>query len=91
MRTENQSKKVEYKLCYTYKGKEYCNSESRPVISSEAQYEAVALGLLLGDIDCHHFDRNDSYQKLCLIEIDDNNSKCVWSEDSYCPSSVHID
>lgn len=95
MSTQKQiNEKVEYKLFYTYKGQEYCNCQVHSVCSTPTEFyhETIALSLLLGDIDCHKFNRNDIYTNLRLVEIDKNGSaKSVWESEAYKPDSINID
>ena len=85
---------MNYTLTFKHHGKSYINSESIPGKYMTSQYEAVACGLLLGEIDSKRLSRDDVYTDLCLREEGKENgievSNVVWAHHSYIPTSTEV-
>lgn len=85
---------MNYTLTFKHHGKSYINSESIPGKYMTSQYEAVACGLLLGEIDSKRLSRDDVYTDLCLREEGKENgiavNRAVWTAQRYIPISQEV-
>lgn len=83
-----------YTLTFTCHGKSYLNAQTGPGRCLPNQYEAVALGLLLGEIDSKGLSRDDAYNGLCLREQGIMEGKevdnVVWTAKRYIPISEEV-
>ena len=83
-----------YTLTFTCHGKSYINAQTGSGRCLPNQYEAVALGLILGEIDSKGLSRENVYSNLCLreqgvidgIEVDN----VVWTAKLYIPTSQEV-
>lgn len=85
---------MKYTLTFKHRGKSYINSESVPGKYMTNQHEAVACGLLLGEIDSKGLSREDVYTDLCLLEEGEENgiavNRVVWTVQRYIPISQEV-
>lgn len=90
--TAAQERDMKYTLTFKHRGKSYSNHEVVPEKFHENQYEAVACGLLLGEIEQHNLSRNDKYVDLCLIEYGETegSAKPIWGASLYIPTSEEV-
>lgn len=83
-----------YTLTFKHHGKPYTNSESVPGKYMITQHEAVACGLLLGEIESKGLSRDEVYTDLCLREEGKENgvevNNIVWAADKYAPVSMEV-
>lgn len=83
-----------YTLTFKHHGKSYTNSESVPGKYIDNQHEAVACGLLLGEIESKGLSRDGVYTDLCLHEKGNENGievcNIVWRSQTYVPTSTEV-
>lgn len=83
-----------YTLTFTCHGKSYLNAQTGSGRCLSNQHEAVALGLLLGEIDSKGLSRDIVYNDLCLREqgiVDGKEvDNVVWTAERYLPISKEV-
>ena len=81
-----------YILSFKHGGKQYVNYQHAAEKALDSEYEAVACGLLLGEIEKHGMNREDRYVDVALVELDENDGviNIVWSQDVYYAISQEL-
>ena len=85
MSTGNQTnKKWEYNLVYTCQGKDYVHSAVCSARVTQGQYEVIAYGWLLEDVERYGFDQEDVLREVSLLETgEDGVRNPVWAINAY--------
>lgn len=80
-----------YQLTFYHGAKEYSIADRIQDKVLENQYEAVANGLLLTEIERQGLSCNDTYHDLVLFEINtDGVTLSIWRAEKYVPLSSEV-